>query len=154
MWKKHLLQGKNSLFLSEKHRLTGKGRFSYRMVWTACTLLGDAEPVDVCPSAVVSLDGGASAEGTYLGTYPFAFPGLEGIAQLLETLSVEAIAEVAHYHKVVTAFALGYLLVVTTEFDAQIDGWVGQGGGGVDLFGCAFFESTSPFSVFSRIRPA
>lgn len=99
----------------------------------------DAEPVDVCPSAVVCLDGGAGAEGSYLGAYPFAFLGLEGVAQLLEVLSVEAIAEVTHHHEVVTTFTFGYLLAVATELDAQIDGRVGQGDGGVDLFGRAFF---------------
>ena len=80
--------------------------------------LGDAEPVYVCPAAVVGLDGRASAEHTHLGTYPFAFSGLEFVAQRFELLSVEAVAEVAFHHQVVSAFAFGYFLAIGAELNA------------------------------------
>ena len=59
--------------------------------------LGDAEPVNIRPSAVIGRDGRTCAECTYLYANPFALFGLEGFAKRLILLSVEAVTEIAHY---------------------------------------------------------
>ena len=106
----------------------------YNVLQNPC-LRGDAEPVDIGPSAVVGPDGGTGAEGAHLGAYPFAFARPEGSAQWAERPAVGAVAEVAGHEQVVPAFALGYLPTVAPEPDAQIDGTSGQSDRCVDLLG-------------------
>ena len=53
-------------------------------------LLVYSEPVDVCPAAVVGRDGWTCAEGSYLGTDPFAFLHLKFFSELMELLPVGA----------------------------------------------------------------
>lgn len=87
-----------------------------------CTfLLVDSEPVNIYPAAVVGLDGRTCAECTYFGTYPFAFFHLEFFSELVEFLSVGAVAQLTFYHQVVSAFALADLFTRSSDFGTQVN---------------------------------
>lgn len=74
--------------------------------WLARSVLRDAEPIHITPSAIVHLLGGSGTESAYLGTNPLTLTYLEGLAQRVKLLSIGAVAEAAEDKLVVTAFTL------------------------------------------------